>query len=226
MARPPTAAPRPYGTRAAVTRQGIKARMVPSGRSYPPSRCLAHREGGKSRDRHHTPGLPPRTPRPRGSAPLVFYYPPCSAHAASPSPAPRPGTPQTQGGPCQILYGLPAGAAGTGSAAPRRPGCQENSSPTEPQGQRQTGIRVPTHAARSAFDPGAARIAAVRCGPVGLGARSVCVSDRDDLLPAAGWGLWLVNNCRPGAHQGKVPARRRRLLHRHGPVMHCKPASP
>src|SRR5207244_1476899 len=88
---------------------------------------------------------------------------------------------------------------------------------------------TPATAGPRIHGPHGARIAAVRRGPVGLGARSVCASDQDDLLPTAGWGLWLVNTCRQGANHSKghwVPAQRRRLLHRHGPVMHRKPASP
>src|SRR5271165_4484181 len=66
--------------------------------------------------------------------------------------------------------------------APRRaaPVTRRTAGPTEPQGQRQTGIRVPSHAARSAFDPAAARIAADLIGYLGVTMPSMTATDLGD----------------------------------------------
>ena len=110
--------PRPPGTEAAATRgmarpstadPGRTERTPPRpGQAQPPNGALRallsflavpNGTTNPHRDRRQTPGLPPRTPRLRGLGGPSIYYPPCSAHTASPSPAPRPGTPRTRGHP-------------------------------------------------------------------------------------------------------------------------------
>jgi hypothetical protein len=59
------------------------------------------------------PGAAAPDPASKGLGAPSVYYPPCSAHAASPSPVPRPGAPRTPGhtkGAHPPCSGPPAGA--------------------------------------------------------------------------------------------------------------------
>ena len=76
-AHPPTVRPRPRPRPERALRRDQarhKALMVPCGRLSLSSRCLAAPRTLQTVPRR-TPGLPPRTPNPTGTAPPVLYYP-------------------------------------------------------------------------------------------------------------------------------------------------------